>query len=226
VRRPGRRTAALGGCAVLGVAGAVVLAVGLSAGGAVPAAGAPAPGTVAGATGAVPSGAPPGATTLPRTTATAWTTPSSAVHVQVDAVGLDLPVLPLSAPDGVIDPPLLTAAYWVQPYGEPVGAAGEADNTIYLAAHSTSRGSSGFDPLLTSDHRDSALAAGDVVSVSTPGGTVDYTVDRSARYGTAELAGSAEVWEAVPGRLVLITCLTPLGSGATTEDLVVFATAR
>jgi hypothetical protein len=112
VRRPGRRTAALGGCAVLGVAGAVVLAVGLSAG-AVPA-GAPAPGTVAGATGAVPSGAPPGATALPRTTATAWTTPSSAVHVQVDAVGLDLPVLPLSAPDGVIDPPLLTA-----PTGSP-----------------------------------------------------------------------------------------------------------
>jgi sortase (surface protein transpeptidase) len=135
-------------------------------------------------------------------------------------------VLPLSAPAGVIDPPLLTAAYWVQPYGEPVGAAAEAGNTIYLAAHSTSRGSSGFDPLLTADHQGPALGPGDVVSVSTPGGTADYTVDRTARYGTGDLAGATEVWEAVPGRLVLITCLTPLGAGATTEDLVVFATAR
>ena len=221
MRRPGPRTAALTGCAVLGVAGAVVLGVGVSGG-------APAATVGSAATGgrALPSGGPSEGIALPRTTATAWTTPSSAVRVRVDAVGLDLPVLPLAAPDGVIDPPLLTAAYWVQPYGEPVGAAAEADNTIYLAAHSTSRGSSGFDPLLTADHRDSALAAGDVVSVSTPGGTADYTVDRTARYAAADLAGAAEVWAAVPGRLVLITCLTPLGSGATTEDLVVFATAR
>ena len=219
MQRPGRRTAALGGCAVLGVAGAVVLGLGVS-GGALPAAGS----TAADVT-ASPSGAPPEATALPRTTATAETTPSSVVHVRVDAVGLDLPVLPLSAPGGVIDPPLLTAAYWVQPYGEPVGAAADADNTIYLAAHSTSTGEHGFDPLLTADHQGSALAAGDVVSVSTPEGTVDYAVERTARYDTDDLAGATEVWEAVPGRLVLITCLTPLGSGATTEDLVVFASA-
>nr|WP_249068615.1 class F sortase [Modestobacter muralis] len=200
--------------------GAVVLGLGLS-GGALPAAGSAPAGVTA-----PPSGAPPEATALPRTTATAWTTPSSPVHVRVDAVGLDLPVLPLSAPSGVIDPPLLTAAYWVQPYGEPVGAAEDADNTLYLAAHSTSRGSSGFDPLLTADHQDSALAPGDVVSVSTPEGTVDYTVERTARYDADALADAAEVWEVVPGRLVLLTCLTPLGSGATTEDLVVFATAR
>ncbi|GAB4082020.1 class F sortase [Modestobacter muralis] len=218
--RPGPRAAALGGCAVLGMTGAVVLGLGLS-GGALPAAGSAPAGVTA-----PPSGAPPEATALPRTTATAWTTPSSPVHVRVDAVGLDLPVLPLSAPSGVIDPPLLTAAYWVQPYGEPVGAAEDADNTLYLAAHSTSRGSSGFDPLLTADHQDSALAPGDVVSVSTPEGTVDYTVERTARYDADALADAAEVWEVVPGRLVLLTCLTPLGSGATTEDLVVFATAR
>ena len=220
--RPSPRTAALTGCAVLGVAGVVVLGLGLSGSGQPPAGGSPA---AAGVT-ALPSGAPVVTATEPRTTATAWTTPSSAVHVRVDAVGLDLPVLPLSAPSGVIDPPLLTAAYWVQLYGEPVGAAGDADNTIYLAAHSTSTGNSGFDPLLTADHQDSALAPGDVVSVSTPGGTVDYTVERTARYDTDDLAGATEVWEAVPGRLVLITCLTPLGDGTTTEDLVVFATAR
>ncbi|MCZ2828600.1 class F sortase [Modestobacter sp. VKM Ac-2986] len=221
MRRPGPRAAALSGCTVLGVAGAVVLGVGLS--GAEPLS---AGGAAAAAVTAPPSGAPSQATALPRTTATAWTTPSSPVHVRVDAVGLDLPVLPLAAPTGVIDPPLLTAAYWVQPYGEPVGAAEDADNTLYLAAHSTSTGNSGFDPLLTADHQGSALVPGDVVSVSTPEGTVDYTVERTARYAADALAGATEVWEAVPGRLVLITCLTPLGSGATTEDLVVFATAR
>jgi hypothetical protein len=208
----------LSGCAVLGVAGAVALGLGLSAGDPPPV-GAAAPVTAA------PSGAPgaPAAVAWAPTTASAETTPSSAVHVSVPAVGLDLPVLPLAAPDGVIDPPLLTAAYWVQPYGEPVGSAEEADNTLYLAAHSTSRGDLGFDPLLTADHQDSALSAGAVVSVSTPGGTVDYTVERTARYDRDALAGAAEVWEAVPGRLVLITCLTPLGAGTTTEDLVVFA---
>ncbi|WP_422678060.1 hypothetical protein [Blastococcus brunescens] len=51
----------------------------------------------------------------------------------------------------MINPPTLTAAYWIQPYGEPVGTPGEADNTLYLAAHSTGTGKYGFDPLIDTD---------------------------------------------------------------------------
>src|SRR3712207_7068804 len=77
-----------------------------------------------------------------------------------------------------------------------------SDNTLYLAAHSTGTGEYGFDPLMESDGGGSTLEAGDVIEVSTPRGTVDYTVERTERYGKGELPGATEVWEAHPGRLV------------------------
>ena len=215
LRRPGRRTAALSGLAALGLTGAVALGVGLSTGPAGP----------PGAATEAPAGlsAAPSPDVPPRSTPSAHMTPSSAVHVRVPAVDLDLPVLPLTTRRGVIDPPLLTAAYWIEPYGDPVGSADQADNTLYLAAHSAGRGSDGFDPLLGSGEGGSALAAGDRVEVSTPEGTVAYTVERTARYDKDALAGAAEVWEASPGRLVLITCLQRGGGRTSTENLVVFA---
>jgi sortase (surface protein transpeptidase) len=145
------------------------------------------------------------------------------VHLSIPSVGLDLPLLPLEPNGDVIDPPLLTAGYWIEPYGAPVGSAGDAKNTLYIAAHSLGRGSDGFDPLLTPDHTGSALAAGDVVQVSTPHGTVRYTVESTRRYGKDELPRAAEVWAAVPGRLVLITCFQRTDGRASTENLVVVA---
>jgi hypothetical protein len=149
--------------------------------------------------------------------------PASDVHVSAPAVGLDLPVLPLTPRAGVINPPTLTAAYWIEPYGAPVGDVAEADNTLYLAAHSTSAGEYGFDPLMDPDGGDSTLEPGDVVQVSTPGGSVGYEVERTERYAKGELPAAAEVWESRPGRLVLITCLQRGDGGASTENLVVFA---
>src|SRR3712207_7667738 len=54
-----------------------------------------------------------------------------------------------------------------------------SDNTLYLAAHSTGTGEYGFDPLMESDGGGSTLGAGDVIEVSTPKGTGDYTVERT-----------------------------------------------
>jgi hypothetical protein len=150
-------------------------------------------------------------------------TPSSDVHVVVPGLELDLPVLPLTPRNGTINPPTLTAAYWLDPYGDPVGSPEQADNTLYLAAHSTGTGEYGFDPLMESDGGGSTLEAGDVIEVSTPQGTVDYTVERTERYAKGELPGASEVWEAHPGRLVLITCFQRGGGRASTENLVVFA---
>ena len=218
--RPSRRTAAAGAVLVLSFAGGTVLAVGL-ADGEQPAAATGSPDPVAAATAAPPSveeaqpTLPPEGVALP--------TPSSDVHVTVDTLGMDLPVLPLTPRNGTINPPTLTAAYWIQPYGDPVGAAEQADNTLYLAAHSTGTGEYGFDPLMESDGGGSTLAAGDVIEVSTPQGTVDYTVERTQRYAKGELPGATEVWEASPGRLVLITCFQRGSGRASTENLVVFA---
>ncbi|MGX5657176.1 class F sortase [Geodermatophilus nigrescens] len=202
--RPGRRTAAITAVAALGVAGSALLAVGVAPDGR-SAAGEPAQPTL-----------PPEGTVLP--------TPSSDVHVAVPALGLDLPVLPLTPSGGVINPPLLTAAYWIDSYGDPVGDAAQADNTVYIAAHATGTGEYGFDALVDAEADDEGLRAGDVVEVSTPEGTVDYTVERTQRYDKDELAGAADIWAAVPGRLVLITCFQRAGQ-ASTENLVVVAHA-
>jgi hypothetical protein len=218
--RPSRRTAAVGAVLTLGFAGGTVLAVGL-ADGEQPAAATGSPDPVAAVTAAPPHveeaqpTLPPEGVALP--------TPSSDVHVAIPALDLDLPVLPLSPRNGAINPPTLTAAYWLDPYGDPVGSAEQADNTLYLAAHSTGIGDYGFDPLMESDGGGSTLEAGDVIEVSTPQGTVDYTVERTERYAKGELPGATEVWEASPGRLVLITCFQRGGGRASTENLVVFA---
>ncbi len=217
--RPGRRTAAITAVAALGIAGTTLLAVGMTDEWQ-PAAAAGSSDPVAAATAGAPV-AEPAQPTLPPEGVT-LPTPSSDVQVAVPALGLELPVLPLTPTDGVINPPLLTAAYWIDSYGAPVGAAGQADNTLYIAAHSTGTGDYGLDPLVDAEAADEGLEPGDVVEVSTPTGTVDYTVERTERYGKDELAGAADIWAAVPGRLVLITCFQRAGR-ASTENLVVVA---
>jgi hypothetical protein len=147
------------------------------------------------------------------------------VHLLIPAVHLDLPLLALAPRHGVIDPPTLTAGYWIEPYGEPVADPKKATNTLYIAAHSARHGHDGFDPLLTSDHKGSALAAGDVIEVRTPSGTATYRVQRTQRYQKGALPTATDVWEAHPGRLVLVTCFLRADGHPSTENLVVFATA-
>jgi hypothetical protein len=149
--------------------------------------------------------------------------PSSPVHLVIPGVDLDLPLLAHTPRGGVINPPTLTAGYWIEQYGAPVGSADQATNTLYIAAHSAGRGKYGFDPILDTDHEGSALVQGDALEVVTPQGTVVYTVERTQRYGKDELPGASEVWEAVPGRLILITCFQRSDGHPSTENLVVFA---
>jgi hypothetical protein len=209
---------------VLGLGGVLVLGIGFTGeddarAGWAPEASAAATSSAAPTSVPVPAAEAPTAAPTP----TALVPPSSDKHVRVGAVGIDLPLLPLIPRRDVIDPPTLTAAYWIEPYGDPVGSPDQADNTLYIAAHSDGSGDNGFDPLLSADHRTGAVGAGDVVEVETPTGTVTYTVERTQRYGKNELATADEVWEAVPGRLVLITCFQRADGRATTENFVVFA---
>ncbi|MGY1749937.1 class F sortase [Modestobacter sp. SYSU DS0511] len=219
--QPGRRASAVVAVAAVATAGSALLSVGLTGGGhAAAATGSSDP--VAAAT---PTAAPPAEEAQPTLPpeGVVLPTPSSDVHVVIDGLDLDLPVLPLTPRGGVINPPTLTAAYWIEPYGDPVGSAEQADNTLYLAAHSTGTGDYGFDPLMESGGGGSTLGPGDVVEVSTPTGQVSYTVQRTQRYAKGELPAATEVWEASPGRLVLITCFQRGGGRSSTENLVVFA---
>jgi sortase (surface protein transpeptidase) len=124
-----------------------------------------------------------------------------------------------------IDPPLLTAGYWIEPYGAPVGDAAEATNTLYVAAHSAGYGDDGFDPLIAGDGAGSTLSAGDVVEVRTATGTVRYSVQSTHRYGKDELPDAEDIWAVSPGRLVLVTCFQRADGRVATENLVVVAEA-
>jgi hypothetical protein len=171
------------------------------------------------------SGAPSEAAPTPSVPPARYT-PSSDVRLVVPSLGVDLPLLPMTPHGDTIDPPLLTAGYWIEPYGAPVGSAAEATNTLYIAAHSAGYGDDGFDPLIAADGRGSTLAAGDVVEVRTPTGTVRYTVQSTRRYGKDELPDADEVWEVSPGRLVLVTCFQRADGSIATENLVVVAEAQ
>ena len=215
-----RRRIALGVAAVLALTGALVLLAGLTAG--------------RGEAALHPASSAPTATSGPRAeapgTATpspaARYTPSSDVRLVVPSLGMDLPLLPMTPSGDTINPPLLTAGYWIEPYGSPVGDAAEATNTLYVAAHSAGHGDDGFDPLIADDGTGSTLASGDVVEVRTPTGTVRYTVQSTRRYAKDALPDADEVWEVSPGRLVLITCFQRADGRKATENLVVVAEAQ
>ena len=216
-----RRRTALAAAAVVALTGVLLLVAGLTAGGG---------GTALHSVTSAPSAtSTAGPRSEARGTATpspvARYTPSSDVRLVVPSLGMDLPLLGMTPPGDTIDPPLLTAGYWIEPYGAPMGDAAEAANTLYVAAHSAGYGDDGFDPLIADDGAGSTLAAGDVVEVRTSTGTVRYTVQSTHRYGKDELPGAAEVWEVSPGRLVLVTCFQRADGREATENLVVVAEA-
>ena len=214
-----RRRIALAAAAVLALTGLLVLVAGLTAG-----RGAAAPASVASAPSATASSAPRSEARGTETPSpVARYTPTSDVRLVVPSLGIDLPLLPVTPSGDTIDPPLLTAGYWIEPYGAPVGDAAEATNTLYVAAHSAGYGGDGFDPLIAGDGAGSTLAAGDVVEVRTPTGTVRYTVGSTRRYGKDELPDADEVWKVSPGRLVLITCFQRADGREATENLVIVA---
>ena len=223
MRRLTRRRGLVLAGAVLALVGTLLLVLGLDRG-RVEAAGRvvePAP-SAAAATSGAPQ--PTEARATPSVPEARWT-PASDTRLVVPSVGLDLPLLGMTPDDGTINPPLLTAGYWIEPYGAPVGAAADARNTLYVAAHSAGYGSDGFDPLIAEGGEGSTLSAGDVVEVHTPSGTVPYTVTSTHRYDKDELPRASEVWEVSPGRLVLITCFQQADGREATENLVVVAEA-
>jgi hypothetical protein len=217
-----RRRIALAVAAVLALTGALVLLAGLTAGRGEaalhPASSAPTATATSGPRAEAPGTAAP--------SPAARYTPSSDVRLVVPSLGMDLPLLPMTPSGDTINPPLLTAGYWIEPYGSPVGDAAEATNTLYVAAHSAGHGDDGFDPLIADDGTGSTLASGDVVEVRTPTGTVRYAVQSTRRYAKVALPDADEVWEVSPGRLVLITCFQRADGRKATENLVVVAQAQ
>lgn len=141
-------------------------------------------------------------------------------RVEIPAVGLDLPVVPISPVDGRIDPPTVGDAYWIQEYGLP---GSDADNTVYLVGHSSLRMDAALNPLLDVEHQDSVLQPGDEIRVTTANGVLRYEVTGWSRYEKASLPDADEVWAIAPGVLQIITCFQEDGLARADDNLVVTA---
>lgn len=120
------------------------------------------------------------------------------VRLVVPRLGVDAPVIGISASNGVLLPPgdPQTLGWWsggARPGAEYGGAL--------ITGHTVHTGGGAFDDLDTLD-------AGDRVQVATPEGVLGYVVSGVAIYGKATLAADAEriFSQSVPGRLVLVTC--------------------
>lgn len=119
------------------------------------------------------------------------------------AAGMDVVVhrLEPAASDGEsrsIVPPETMDGYWLSPFGTP-GAG--SDNTTYVVGHSWEGLDAPFNRL------SSAAAPGDEFTVATEAGVLRYAVESVTTYTKSTLKDSP-VWDAVPNRVVLISCYT------------------
>jgi hypothetical protein len=119
------------------------------------------------------------------------------------AAAIDVVIHPLE-PSGTeqaeraIVPPATMDGYWLTPFGVP--GAGSL-NTTYIVGHSWQDREAPFNRLSTK------TAAGDRLTVITSSGELSYEVEEIITYVKSGLKDSP-VWEAVPNRLVVISCYT------------------
>ena len=116
----------------------------------------------------------------------------------IKALNVDVPVLPIDAPGGVLLPPSdpRSLGWW-----RDGAEAGAARGSVLIAGHTVSSGGGAFDNLET-------LTPGDRVRVRTTNGVVAYRVTGVTIYRKAAPARHSErlFSQSVPGRLVLVTC--------------------
>jgi LPXTG-site transpeptidase (sortase) family protein len=133
----------------------------------------------------------------------------------IPRLGVDAEVQPIGIEDDVLVPPDdVTAVGWWRGGALP----GSRRGTTLLAGHSWQGGDGVFDRL-------AGVEPGDLLTVTTARGRVDYRVESVAALSRAELArASGRLFsQAVAGRLVAITC-TDYRDGAYRGNTVVVAT--
>jgi len=148
------------------------------------------------------SEAPPGQEVLeavpPPKEARVETEPGAPERLEVPALGIDAPIVPIGAPGGVLTPPSdpLTLGWWAD------GAKPGAEfGSALVTGHTVSVGGGAMDDL-------EQLESGDRVWMGTDRGRIGYDVRTVVVLGKGELAEQAQQLfdQEVGGRLVLITC--------------------
>lgn len=128
---------------------------------------------------------------------------SAPQRITYPAAGIDIDIHPLDPPSRdaesqSIVPPETIDGYWLTSFGTP--GDGSA-NTTFIIGHSWQ----GLDAPF--NHLSSDAVPGDMLTVATGTGVLHYSVESVTTYTKSTLKDSP-VWDAVPNRLVLISCYT------------------
>jgi sortase (surface protein transpeptidase) len=147
--------------------------------------------------------------------------PGQPLRLAIPAVGIDVRVGSMAVPgDRRVDPPTPGSAYWLRDYSV-LGA--DAPGTGYIAGHTyRGAGEAVFNPLFDPETREARIHAGDAIEVTTPEGVTGYTVTAVENYDKQAVPDETELWQDVPGRLVLVACWYN-GADPATANMVVYA---
>lgn len=134
-------------------------------------------------------------------------------RVQIDALGIDVPVVPIHLQVSTLVPPSdpQTLGWWAD------GAVpGAKDGSAIITGHTVHTGGGALDNL-------ERLVVGDVFTVRTDAGSIDYWVSRVEIYDKARVsrASSHLFNQSMRGRLVLITCEDWDGTGYNSNVVVI-----
>jgi len=137
----------------------------------------------------------------------------------VPSVDLDVHLGALTMTDGTITPPGFTSAYLVRNLG--VSLEDAAEGTVFVVMHSLRGGGVGpGNYLIDVENETAAVDPGATVTV----GDRSYTVTGDLAITKTGIQDSASVWQSVPGKLVIITCLQRPEGGPSQENIVITAT--
>lgn len=123
------------------------------------------------------------------------------VRLVYPRAGADIAVHPLTPTAaqlaaGEVDPPETQDAYWLTNYGRP--GAGSTDTT-FLISHRWIGQDAPFNRI------GNTATPGDRFTLATQYGVLNFTVSTVTTFDKATL-NTAPIWNAVPGRVVMITC--------------------
>lgn len=162
---------------------------------------------------------PPPPVKSPEPSANAVVAASAPLRLRVPAIALDGAVSEYSQQmiddRGGFDPATLSTIAWDTTIQG--GLAGtDSVNTVYLYGHSW------VDPAVFNNLKE--MKAGDVAAVDTANGTLCYLAQKTLTLDKAEYKSNDELTNAIPNRLVLVSCYRPVGydpNAATVKNIVV-----
>ncbi|MEO6309189.1 MAG: class F sortase [Leifsonia sp.] len=165
---------------------------------------------------AAPSASPTAATRGPASNLVVAA--SAPLRLRIPAIGVDGAVSEYSQQmiddRGGFDPPELSTISWDTTITG--GTAGtDAINTVYLYGHSW------VDEAVFNGIR--VMKAGDVAGIDTANGTLCYVTQKTLTLNKGEYKNNDELTDAIPNRLVLVSCYRPVGydpNSATVKNIV------